>query len=118
MIKKKKLIVYVIVSAVLGITTAGCVSGEGITDKKKNSMSPKALEIQAQIERIEEILESDPKPEGWVLIGDANMALKKFDAAVHAYSTAYELSGRSLDVRRKLRQALYYAQTRSLDSEE
>ncbi len=65
-------------------------------------------EIKKQIKRIEEKLKSEPKVEGWVLVGDANMHLKKYEAAARAYQEAYVLSDYSRETRNKLKKALYF----------
>ena len=64
--------------------------------------------IKMHIKRIEEKLKSEPKVEGWVLVGDANMHLKKYEAAARAYQEAYVLSDYSRETRNKLKNALYF----------
>ncbi|HIF51322.1 MAG TPA: hypothetical protein EYQ42_07355 [Thiotrichaceae bacterium] len=64
--------------------------------------------VEAHIKRIEEKLKSEPKVEGWVLVGDANMHLKKYEAAARAYQEAYILSEYSRETRNKLKRALYF----------
>jgi len=66
-------------------------------------------EIEQQIKRIEEKLKTEPKVEGWVLVGDAYMHLERYSEAVNAYQNAYLLSDYSKDVRAKLKRALYQA---------
>ena len=63
-------------------------------------------EIDAHIKRIEEKLKTEPKVEGWVIVGDAYMHLMKYDDAVRSYKEAYLLSGQSRDTRKKLKRAL------------
>jgi cytochrome c-type biogenesis protein CcmH/NrfG len=76
---------------------------------KQAQDSAKQLEIEGQIKRIEEKLETEPKVEGWVLVGDAYMHLERYSDAVNAYQNAYLLSEESKDVKSKLKRALYYA---------
>ena len=66
-------------------------------------------EIEQQIWRIEEKLETEPKVEGWVLVGDAYMHLQRYSEAVNAYQNAYLLSEESKEVKSKLKRALYHA---------
>lgn len=87
------------------------VSGEQTTVEQGNpgQASAEQQEIEDQIKRIEEKLETEPKVEGWVLVGDAYMHLKRYSAAVNAYQNAYLLSEESKEVKSKLKRALYHA---------
>ncbi len=87
-------------------------SDNNYTEAKKQEIKiTEKEEVEAQIKRIEEKLRSEPKVEGWILVGDANMHLKKYDAAAKAYKEAYILSGYSRETRNKLKNALYYVQS-------
>jgi len=87
------------------------VSGEQTTVEQGNpgQASAEQQEIEDQIKRIEEKLETEPKVEGWVLVGDAYMHLKRYSAAVNAYQNAYLLSEESKEVKSKLKRALCHA---------
>jgi len=75
----------------------------------ESSSLTEAQEIREQIKRIEQKLETEPKAEGWVLIGDAHMHLQAYREAVEAYQNAYLLSDDNEQVRSKLKRALYQA---------
>lgn len=74
-----------------------------------NGSTSEKQEIEQHIKRIEEKLKTEPKVEGWVLVGDAYMHLERYSEAVKAYQNAYLLSEDSSDVRAKLKRALYHA---------
>jgi cytochrome c-type biogenesis protein CcmH/NrfG len=79
-------------------------------EQSAQGLAPAELqEIEQQIKRIEEKLETEPKVEGWVLVGDAYMHLKRYSEAVNAYQNAYLLSEEPKDVKAKLKRALYHA---------
>lgn len=87
------------------------VSGEQnrVEQDSQGQASAENQEIEAQIKRIEKKLESEPKVEGWVLVGDAYMHLRYYSDAVNAYQKAYLLSNGAKEVKSKLKDALYYA---------
>ncbi len=66
-------------------------------------------EIEQQIARIEKKLETEPKAQGWMLVGDAYMHIKRYPDAVEAYREAYIISEYAKDSREKLKYALYMA---------
>jgi len=66
-------------------------------------------EVEQQIKRIEEKLKTEPKLEGWILLGGAYLHLERFREAVGAYQNAYLISGYDEEVRSKLEYALYRA---------
>lgn len=75
-------------------------------------------EVEQQIARIENKLETEPKAEGWMLIGDAYMHLKRYTDAVEAYREAYIISDYAKDSREKLKYALYLARMPESEAEQ
>jgi cytochrome c-type biogenesis protein CcmH/NrfG len=75
----------------------------------KNASVSEIHEVEQQIKRIEEKLRTEPKVEGWVLVGNAYIYLKRYNEAVTAYQNAYLLDDTRKDVRDKLKNALYRA---------
>ena len=70
-------------------------------------MDEERANIEQQIARITEKLKDKPTVKGWVLVGDGQMHLKKYDDAVWAYREAYILSKYADGPRRKLKRAMY-----------
>ncbi|MEO1888754.1 MAG: hypothetical protein ABGX33_02405 [Cycloclasticus sp.] len=66
-------------------------------------------QIDIEIRRIEDKLKTNPTVKGWMLVGDAQMHLKKYNEAVWAYREAYMLSKFADGPRRKLRRAVALA---------
>lgn len=66
-------------------------------------------EVERQIVRIKEKLKETPTVKGWILVGDAQMHLKRYDEAVRAYQEAYLLSDGNDGPRKKLRRAMYFS---------
>ncbi len=100
--------------AFLSISTSALCNDQEINQKKnltdagtQNIKIPKTEWVENQIKRIEEKLETEPKAEGWMLVGDANMHLKKYEAAIKAYQEAYVLSDYSDEAEKKLKRALH-----------
>jgi cytochrome c-type biogenesis protein CcmH/NrfG len=80
--------------------------------KTKIALTPseqEAAKVEKQIARIEEKLKANPTVRGWILVGDAQMHLKKYNEAVWAYREAYMLSKFADGPRRKLRRAVALA---------
>jgi len=66
-------------------------------------------EIEQQIKRIEEKMKTEPRLEGWMLLGGAYMHLERYREAVGAYQNAYLVSNYDEEVRSRLEFALYKA---------
>ena len=65
--------------------------------------------VEQQIARVTEKLKDKPTVQGWLLVGDAQMHLKKYNDAVLAYREAYLLSEYADGPRRKLKRAMYFS---------
>ena len=74
-----------------------------------SSPDAKTAKVEQQIERIMEKLKEQPTVKGWMLVGDANMHLKRYNDAVWAYREAYLLSDYASGPRSKLRRAMYFS---------
>jgi cytochrome c-type biogenesis protein CcmH/NrfG len=83
------------------------ISVEPQPEPKSKALTEKQ-EIEIEIQRIENLLKTKPTVRGWVLVGDANMQLKRYTQAASAYKDAYVLSDYSTETREKLKSAMYY----------
>jgi len=75
-------------------------------------MSPADLErasVEQEIARISKKLKDKPTVKGWMLVGDAQMYLKKYNDAIEAYREAYILSEYAKETRSKLKRAMYFS---------
>ena len=79
---------------------------------KQVVMSPADIEkasVEQEIARITEKLKDKPTVKGWLLVGDAQMHLKKYTDAVESYREAYILSNYANEPRSKLKRAMYFS---------
>ncbi|AGS39056.1 MAG: cytochrome c-type biogenesis protein CcmH/NrfG [Cycloclasticus pugetii] len=79
---------------------------EGLATK---TLSAEEAEVEQQVARISEKLKDEPTVKGWLLVGDGNMYLKRYDEAVSAYREAYILSDYADEPKRKLKRAMFLA---------
>jgi len=101
-----------LVAACANVTTTTTDSGVVKAEESSNALSPQDKEIakiEQHIARIMEKLKDEPTVKGWVLVGDANMHLKRYNEAVWAYREAYLMSDFASGPRNKLRRAIYLA---------
>ncbi len=101
-----------LMSACANVATTAVGAGVVKAEESSNSLSSQDKEtakIEQHIERIMEKLKDEPTVKGWVLVGDANMHLKRYNEAVWAYREAYLLSDFASGPRSKLRRAIYLA---------
>jgi len=84
-------------------------SQEGGVAKAALTKEAEAVEVEQQIVRITEKLKDKPTVKGWMLVGDAQMHLKKYTDAVESYREAYILSDFAKEPRSKLKRALYFS---------
>jgi len=95
--------------ACANVATDKVETTQGQAIKVASSAGEDKVNIEQQIERISEKLKDKPTVKGWVLVGDANMHLKKYNEAVFAYREAYMLSDYADGPRKKLRRAMYFS---------
>jgi len=92
----------------LGLLMVACAS----VKTEQAVMSPADIEkasIEQEIARITEKLKDKPSVKGWMLVGDAQMHLKKYTDAVDSYREAYILSDFAKEPRSKIKRALYFS---------
>ena len=97
----------VLLTACASVSTNEKKATEGEVSKAVAPVDARTIEIEQQIVRIEKKLKDKPTSQGWILVGDANIHLQRYDEAIRAYQQAYLLSEGDLDIRRKLRRAIY-----------
>ena len=84
------------------------VQVEAKVNMKPDVKLSETAQIDIEIRRIEDKLKTNPTVKGWMLVGDANMHLKRYKQAAGAYNDAYMLSGLAAAPRKKLKNAMYY----------
>jgi len=102
-----------LVVCLLGLLMVACASTKAEQVATTQAvMSPADMErasVELEIARITKKLKDEPTVKGWVLVGDAQMHLKKYNEAVEAYREAYILSNYASLPRRKLKRAMYFS---------
>jgi len=98
--KLHKFVTMLLILLIACIPTVWAETDSGLTEQQ---------EIEQQIQRIENKLKTEPKVEGWVLLGGAYMHLERFREAVGAYQNAYLISNYDDEIRSRLEHALYRA---------
>lgn len=106
----KKLSVFgltVLLAACASLSTDEKKATEREVSKAVTPADARTIEIEQQIVRIEKRLKDKPTSQGWILVGDANIYLQRYEEAIRAYQQAYLLSEGDLGIRKKLRRAIY-----------
>ncbi|MGB1540862.1 MAG: tetratricopeptide repeat protein [Cycloclasticus sp.] len=112
----KKLSVFgltVLLAACASLSTDEKKATEREVSKAVTPADARTIEIEQQIVRIEKRLKDKPTSQGWILVGDANIYLQRYEEAIRAYQQAYLLSEGDLGIRKKLRRAIYLSATES-----